>query len=345
MSASELFPADLVAELRALPTAAPPELREHVRGLGGPVSRRQLVARFSLRRMLVVLAPACVVALVVAALVNGVLSSGKPSRGELAAAPSRPLRAHGAAAGSVPLAPPQRSLALPAPSPTRHQDYQADLRVRVKDYDALGRETAAAMRITTDLGGYVASVQQSTTTGAPGEADLVLRVPVAHVEQAMIRLSGLGTVLDQHVSVVDLEQTVRQQRDRIRALRVRIAKITAALRQSLPVDVRLRLQFQLDDARRALAEAVGAQKSTLREAALSRIALTLTTEHAVAVTKHHEGRFAGAVENAGDFLAAAGAIVLLVLIVISPLLLLGLLWWYGARAWRRREERRLLAET
>jgi hypothetical protein len=245
----------------------------------------------------------------------------------------------------VPLAPRQRSLALPPASPNRHQDYQADLRVRVEDYDALGRQTAAAMRITTDFGGFVASVDQSSAKGAPGRADLVLRVPVANVERAMMQLSALGTVLDQHVSIVDLEQTVRQHRDRIRALRVRIATITIALRQPSPVDVRLRLQFQLDDARRALAQVMGDQKATLRAAALSRIALTLTTERAAVSTTHRRGRFGSAVANAGDLLAAAGAVGLLVLIVISPLLLLGLLWWYGARAWRRREERRLLTET
>jgi hypothetical protein len=209
----------------------------------------------------------------------------------------------------------------------------------------LGRETAVAMRVTSELGGYVASVQQSTTTGAPGQADLVLRVPVAKVETAMIRLSGLGTVLDQHVSIVDLEQTVQQQRDRIRALRLRILRLTVALKQPLPADQRLRLQFQLDDARRALARTTGTQKATLREAALSRIALTFTTGRAIVATKHHQSRFGNAIDNAGDFLAAAGAIALLVLIVVSPLLVLALLWWYGSRAWRRREERRLLAET
>jgi hypothetical protein len=215
----------------------------------------------------------------------------------------------------------------------------------VKDYDALGRETAAAMRIATDLGGFVASVAQSTARGTPGEADLVLRVPVAKVEQALMQLSALGTVLEQHLSIVDLEHTVQQQRDLIRALRVRIAKLTAALRQSLPADVRLRLQFQLDDARRTLARATGAHKATLREAALSRLAVTLTTEHAVAAARHPRGRFGSAVANAADFLVAAGAVAVLVAIVVSPLLVVGLLWWYGARAWRRREERRLLAET
>jgi Domain of unknown function (DUF4349) len=328
MSASELFPVELVAELHAVPMAASPQLRDRVRALGEPAPRRAPAARLPIRRTLFVVAPVCALALVVAAVVHGVLSSTAPKRGEFAKTATKPLRAHGAAVGSVPLAPPHRAALVPAPSPTRHQNYQAYLRVRVKNYDALGRETAAAMRIATELGGFVASVQQSSAKSSTGEASLVLRVPVANVERAMIRVSALGTVLDQHVSIVDLEQTVQQQRDRIRALRVRIAKLTAALQQSLPADVRLRLEFQLDDARR-----------------LSRIAVTLTTERAVAAPAHHRGRFGSAVANAADFLAAAGAVALLLLIVVSPLLLLPLLWWFGARAWRRREERRLLAEA
>jgi hypothetical protein len=343
MSTSETFTAELARELCALPTAAPSQVRDRVRALGEPAPALPRFARPPLRRTLLVLAPACLVVLLGAAIIRGVTASSSAKHGELASSGHTnvaPLRDVGqASTGFGP------TRGRPAPSPTRHQDYQADLRVRVKDYDALGEQTAAAMRVTNELGGYVASVEQSTTSGAPGEADLVLRVPVAKVETAMIRLSALGTVLDQHVSIVDLEQTVRQQRDRIRSLRLRIVRITAALKQSLPADVRLRLQFQLDDARRALSRATGAQKATLREAALSRIALTLTTEHAVVATKDHDSRFGNAVENAGDFLAAAGAIALLVLIVVSPLLVLALLGWYGSRAWRRRQERRLLAET
>jgi hypothetical protein len=345
MSASELFPVELVAELRAVPMAASPQVRDRVRALGEPAPRRARAARFPIRRTLLVAVAVCGLALVAAAVVHGVLSSSTPKRGELAATRTRPLRAPGAAVGSVPLAPPHRAALVPAPSPTRHQNYQAYLRVRVKNYDAVGRETASAMRIATELGGFVASVQQSSAKSSSGEANVVLRVPVANVERAMIRLSALGTVLDQHVSIVDLEQTVRQQRGRIRALRVRIAKIIVALQESLPADVRLRLEFQLNDAGRALARATGAHNATVREAALSRIALTLTTERAVAAPAHHRGRFGTAVANAAGFLAAAGAVALLLLIMVSPLLLLALLWWYGARAWRRRQERRLLAEA
>lgn len=348
----------LVRDLRALPTAAPDEIRTRVRSLGEPAPRRWVFPRIGVRRAMLVLVPACLLALVSAAVVHGLLSSSsRKNTDTFAAARATPGSQHAGAARGPTLGPlksapsygaglsPSAAPEIPAPNPTRHQDYQADLRVRVKDLDSLGRQTAQAMRVTRDLGGYVASVEQSTSVGQPGEADLSLRIPVAHVQDALIQLSALGTVLEQHVSIVDLENSVQQQRQRIRALQLQIVRIEGALQQSLPADVRLRLQFQLDDARRNLANATGANKATLREAALSTVSLSLTTQHVVAVTKHHRGLLGRATSGAVDFLAAAGAIALAALIVLSPLLVLALVAWYAVRSWRRREERRLLAGT
>jgi uncharacterized coiled-coil protein SlyX len=339
---------ELVRELRALPTAAPPELRERVRALGEPEPRRA----FPRRRVLLVLAPVCAVALVGAAAIHGILSSS-PKRQETFAAARTPTtqsathgeanrKAPGRAVFSTTLG--RARADVPAPNPGRYQDYEAYLQLRVKDVDALGEETAAAMRLTQQFGGYVASVDQSTSSGSPGEADLVLRVPVARVQEALIRLSALGTVLEQHVSIRDLNRVVAAQRQRILQLRVQIARISAALQQSLPADVRLRLQFQLDEAKRSLARAQGANASTLREAAMSRISLSLTTQRAVGiVTKHHRGRIGRAVHGALGFLAGAGAVALVAGIVLSPVLLLAVLSLWLVRAYRRREEQRLLA--
>jgi Domain of unknown function (DUF4349) len=358
------FEARLAHELRTLPTGAPTSLRERVRALGEPEPRRAL-PRIAWRRATLVLAPACVLALLAAALIRGVVSSGGSERsasagsaaGVDAGARAKATPAHGRAvirgqqvfsAAPRPEAlgvPRTAPFGVPVPSTTRHQDYEADLRVRVDDLASLGRRTAQAMQVTRELGGYVASVSQSSAAGTPGEADLVLRIPVAHVDDALIRLSGLGTVLEQHVSIVDLENAVQQQRRRIRALRLQIVRLTAALRQSLPADVRLRLQFQLDDARRNLAAATGASKATLREAALSRIALSLTTERAIATGGHRHGRFGNAISDALDFLAAAGAIALAALIVLAPLALVVVLVLWGVRAARRRAADRLLAAS
>ena len=72
---------ELVRDLRALPTAAPAEVREQVRALGEPARPRtlhDLLLMLSWRRSLLVLAPVCALALVSAAVIHGVLNSGSP---------------------------------------------------------------------------------------------------------------------------------------------------------------------------------------------------------------------------------------------------------------------------
>jgi hypothetical protein len=179
MSATDY--AELVRELRALPTAAPESLRERVRALGEPVARRELPS-IPWRRSLLVLAPACVLALLSAAVVHGVLSSGAPKQQALTSVGAVHSAEKAPAAGVA------RDLLVP-PTPGRRQDYEAWMTLRVKDLDALTDRTNDAMRMVRSYGGYVASVQQSTSAGQPGQADLVLRIPVGHVEAAMVQLS------------------------------------------------------------------------------------------------------------------------------------------------------------
>jgi hypothetical protein len=350
---------ELVHDLRALPTAAPDSVREQVRALGEPGQRSSVWDRLRsipLRRSLLVLAPACLLGLLVAAVVHGVLSSGGSNRATLTyVQPGRELKGgteHGATGGGVRTPPvfgqatttTPLDLGLPAPTPNRYQDYEAWMTVRVKDLEDLTDRTNEAMRVVRSYGGYVASVEQSTTAGQPGEADLVLRVPVTHVQDALMQLSGLGTVVERHLSIRDLEQVVQRQRARILQLKLFIARATEALKGSLPADVRLRLQLQLDEARHNLSRATSAGKATLRAASLSRVSLTLTTQKAVGVTKKHStGRIERAARNAGSFLAAAGAILLFLLIVLSPVIVLVALGIWGARVYRSREQRRLLA--
>lgn len=344
---------ELVRDVRALPTAAPEHVREHVRALGEPAQHATLwdrLPRVPLRRALLVLAPACVLGLVSAAVIHGVLNSG-PTREAAVTQPAQVERSQGqsgaedqqvfGAAQPDPLASP-----LPVPTPGRFQDYEAWMTVRVKDLDTLSDQANEAMRAARSYGGYVVSLEQSTAPGRPGQADLVLRVPVARVEDALMRLAGLGTVIERHLSIRDLEQAVQQQRARILKLKLFIARATAQLKGDLPADVRLRLQLELQEARSELSRVTSSNKATLREASMSRIALTLTTQKAVGAGKEGgAGRIERAAGDAGAFLAAAGAVVLFLLIVLSPLILLGAAAIWGSRAYRRREERRLLSAT
>jgi hypothetical protein len=345
---------ELVRDLRALPTAAPQHVRERVRELGEPERPRtlqDLLLTFSWRRSLLVLAPVCVLALVSAAVIHGVLNSGRSSH-PTAAAQKLDAGARDSAPGSsgttttqvfgaVPLAPLGSS--LPTPTPGRYQDYEASLTVRVKDVDALHDRTAQATQLARSFGGYVASVDESTNGGS-GQSDLVLRIPVARVEDAYFQLAKLGTVTAQHLSIRDLDQIVQSQRRRIVQLKVLIVRIGETLKSSsLPADVRLRLELQRDAAKQELAGVTGSNKATLREASLSRISLTLTSQQAAAAKKGGMSRIERAARDAGSFLAGAGAVALFALIVLSPLIVLAVAWIFGSRAYRRREERRLLS--
>jgi hypothetical protein len=332
MTASE----SILRELRALPLDAPVALRERVRALGEPAPRRS-IPTLPWRRSLLVLAPVCALGLVIAAVVHGLANSGPHQQ---------QLTAHGeSGARLVPgTVTATWDSALVPPNPGRRQDYEASMTLRVRDVDALTDRTNEAMRVARSFGGYVASVRQSTAAGKPGQADLVLRVPVERVETALVQLSGLGTVLDRQLSIVDLEQALRQQQARILRLKVFIARATEQLKQPLPADVRIRLQVQLQEARANLERATRAHKATLDEAAFSRVSLTLTTQQAgLAPLKHSEGRFERAARDAGSFLADAGAVILFLLIILSPVLLLIGASAVAWRTYRRREERRLLA--
>lgn len=332
----------IVRDLRGLDLDAPAALRERVRALGEPPARRSFPT-MPWRRSLFVLAPACVLGLLVAAVVHGVANSGEAqltSQQEAVWGPARlnPNVGSGALDRGVAGGP------LVPPNPGRRQDYEAWMTLRVKDLDALTDQTNEAMRIARSFGGYVASVRQSTATGKPGQADLVLRVPVNRVEAALVQLSELGTVLDRQLSIVDLEQALRQQQARIVRLKLFIARAIEQLKNDLPADVRLRLQLQLQQARADLERATSAHKATLDEAAMSRISLTVTTQRLAApVEKGGAGRWERAARDAGSFLADAGAVMLFLLIVLSPFLVLIAASALAWRAYRRREERRLLA--
>jgi hypothetical protein len=345
---------ELVRDLRALPTAAPQHVREHVHALGEPARPRtllDLLLVFSWRRSLLVLAPVCVLGLVSAAVIYGVVHSGNSQRSAAATQKLDMQVQHGAAVGGAggtndqpwrALAPAAQSL-LPTPAPGRFQDYEASLTVRVKDVDALHDRTAEATRLARSYGGYVASVDESTN-GDNGQSDLVLRIPVARVEDAYFRLAQLGTVTGQHLSIRDLDQVVQTQRRRIVQLKLLIARIGETLKSSsLPADVRLRLELQRDAAKQELASVTGSNNATLREASLSRISLTLTAQQAAAAKKGGMSRIERAARDAGSFLAGAGAVLLFVLIVLSPLIVLAVAAILGTRAYRRREERRLLS--
>lgn len=342
---------ELVRELRSGRVSASPELRERVRAIASeaPQSKRRkpLLEHISWRRAVLVLGPACVVAGVGAALLQG-LTSGT-SQPAAADQPTVVRRAEARAPVAVPR--PQTtqgratwSVAAP-PSSSRLQDYRVSMRVRVPDLDALSKATVRAMRVTRSLGGYVADVRYSSPSVRHGDAVLVLRIPIANVQRAVLAYSGLGTIVAQSFSVIDLQKRNDAEVQRIAKLRVEIARLEARLATEALTDVdRAHVREQLEYARAERTRLTATHRTTLNRARLATARLSLTTFH----KKQRQpvaapSRFDRTLDDAAGVLGRELVWLLYGLVVAAPFLLLGLIALAAGRSHRRRAERRLLA--
>jgi hypothetical protein len=335
---------EIAKELRAAKPVASGALRERVAALG-PVERPPAASRFRLRvrprRVVLAIASAAFAASLIAAVVTR--SSGDGSQRatpvtvvadprNLPGNPPVPQRRldHGTAAkafradrpvfGAVML----QGSSVP-PVAGRLQRYEATLRLRVKDVDALSRVTKQAMDLTRALGGYVGSIDYTTRGGKRGGAALVLRVPIANVGTALTQLSGLGTILQQQASVLDV--TKRGQGEARQ-----IAKLERQLETATPSEAAL-IRERLKTLRAKHAR-------LLRSARLARIELGLTTPTAQAAAK--PSRLDRTLDDAGAVLLRELEFLLYALVVAGPLLLLGGAVIAGNRTLRRRSDHRLL---
>ncbi len=328
--------------LRAHAPRAPESLRTQVLALEP--------RRSPSRKLVLVLAAALAIA-VAAAIVHGLVSSGPkpPERSALPQYPRDPqdslVRARARAAFPrgrrfAQRAAPARTRrtahgAVPSVggAATRLQRIEATLEVRVKD---VASATTRGTQIATALGGYAQSVNYSSG----GSAFLVLRVPAQNVRTAISRLTALGTIVMQNLSVTDLEHDLQAESAQIAELRHTITALATALRNpSLPDAQRVILQIRLANAKRALAQRLHARTGTIAAGTNATISLTLSTKAAVAPVSHHRGRLGRMVHSAIGFLGLEGTIVLYALIVLSPIALVAALLWSLREARRRRDER------
>jgi Domain of unknown function (DUF4349) len=331
----------LLRELRAPAPRAPEPLRTRVRALHEP-SRGRL--RFTRRRAAVALAA---VVLGAAGVVGGASwLDGDPTKTE-----SAPLRK---VVPAVPFTPgvsqPLEDAARAGaslsgiPSARRARDVDMWIEVRVRDADSLSGAANEAMGIARELGGYVSSSNVGTE-GSEGRAELALRVPVDQVEEAVVRLSQLGTITGQRVATQDLQREIDRASARIasRARAIRIAELTLES-GTLDAEERLRLEIRLERLRSELDRLRATRTRLAREAATAELTFVLHTREAPAGAKT-ENRVAGAARDALDFLGRAGSVTLFLAIVMSPLLLIGALVWLALRARSRRIEAELLSRS
>lgn len=335
MSTSEL----LLNEIRANRPVASPLLRERVRAISArqPAARTSPAGRFDPRRFLLLAAPtAAVIAIAVGV---GVGLSREPSAvvegsaGSTGVASDQALRSSAPSVGTTEL---QKGATLP-PAQNRLQDYDATLRIQVDGIKGLSDATVKAMRVARSLGGYVGSVSYDAAADRRSAATIVLRVPTTKVETAIMRLSGLGTILAQQVQIRDVQNQVNGLRDATAALRKEIAALQKALAEpGLSPERKAELELRLQDRRQALVQSIRATEAKVRDARLARISVALTTEAPKA--KRESTRLDGVV----DVLRWEGLAALYALVVLVPLALLAAAVLLPLRLRRRREEARLL---
>ena len=364
----------VLRELRASKPEAPPELRERVRALREPErAPRWGLARLRPRRAALVLVPACFIVAVGAIALSGRDGGGDQVAGEALRARGEPSQEAGgggavpqpavttaldsasedsaAAAESSSLAPyaPQRQgvARAPAPAPRRAQDYRADLTVLVDDVGELSIATQQAMRITRSLGGFVVSANYGKPVGEDGDSTLTVRVPVTRVQEAIARFGELGTIIAQNIAIRDLQGQLNRQTESIASLRKTIARIEKLLQdQSLRAETRARLEFQLNDTRRALSQQTSARSQTLRTARLSHVSLTLTTrDEGVVAPPAPPSEFKQTLQDAVGVLGTIVAWTLATVIVLSPFIALVAAAWLLSRAGRRRANAALLERS
>jgi hypothetical protein len=320
---------ELAMELRSARPVASPALRERVRAVAAQPSPERRRFAFPFKRAVLVAAPAALALAVGGALVHGLVNSG--SRPRVSAGNSAVTKAAPGVLGAR-SAPANLGAAIPSSS-GRLQQYAASLRVQVKDLGALSDATKHAMRVARLLGGYVASVEYSAPHDGRGGASIVVRVPIDRVQDAVDEYSALGTILAQHVSIVDVTKVVEEQAREIARLRADIARLEAG-----GVTPAERPQLDADKAR--LDYLVKRKAATVRRAQLARVSLELTTKPKQSAAP--AGRFDRTLSDAGGVLLREAEILAYALIVAGPLLLIGAVGILAARSQRRRLERRLL---
>jgi hypothetical protein len=318
----------LAAELRAARPVASDALRQRIHALEPP-ARRSFELNVPWRRVVPAVALAGLAAALGTAGVLGIVHgahsgqrtivAGQARKGSQGAQFAFPQR-HGRALDQTKEFGPA-VLRAPTPSADRLQQYDASLRVRVRDQSELSKRTQDAYRLTRKLGGYVAWANYSTPVDR-GDSEVLVQIPIQHVQAAIAAFSAYGTLIGQRIRLKDVQQRVDSLSARITRLRERIA----------------RLNDPRDRAR--LAQLLHARTTTVSRAQMASVALAMVVGEKPAAAP--AGRFHRTVDDAGSVLVRELEILVYALVVAGPLLLLGLMGVAAARGARRRSDRRLL---
>jgi hypothetical protein len=313
---------DLVAELRAAHVEAPPEVRDRVRliAAAAPAPPR----RITWRRAFVVAVP-------IAAAVAATIVFTRPTNHEQTALD---LARRGGPVTIAPnvgaaTAPSAKALAVPS-ARARVQTYDATLSLRVEHSSDVSNGVKRALQIATSLGGYSASVH-AETHGSRAVADLKLKIPRSHIQEAMAKLAQLGTITDENVSTVDKTALLNATDRAIARLQNQLVALRAEPQS--PENARRILALESRIVRLQRGEA-----ATRLNAHYATVDLHLETPLVTIAPKHGHGPLHGV----GVALTWLGIGAVYALAVGAPVAVLLTLVWLGVRTVRKRRENALL---
>jgi uncharacterized protein DUF4349 len=351
---------DLIDELRAARPAAPAALRMRVHEIAAaapaptPLPRQLLPSR---RAWMIALSAAAAFALASAG-VLGLARSGEPSStrslapgektaiGQAPSATAAPLGAAAGAGGTDRAAPTYsgaEAQSQAVPSTGRAQQVSATLTVEVRSSNAVSKAAQDALDLTRSLGGYV--VNSSVSTGDEGSAAVVVRVPVAKVQDAVVGFSALGRIVSQQVATQDLQESLDSLQKTEATLRTQIARLRARLATQMPdPETEAVLRARLQTMRAQLVQTRAQIAATNDEARMATIELSITTPGTTGAVAPRS-RIDRTLDEALNVLAWEGLIALGLLVAVAPLAIAGAAVWLGHRLYRRREEERLLASS
>jgi uncharacterized protein DUF4349 len=341
---------DLIHELKISRPVAPADLRMRVREIATQEAPRSTWPSFRLpvRRVALVAMPAAIALAIMSAAVLGLARSD----GSTEAFRDRPLGGVVTPAqtgrGGASEAAPSNGLGITTPkdsaigpTPDRAQRVSATLTVEVADAQAVSGAAQEALDLTRSLGGHV--VNASVATGDEGSAALTVRIPVDKVQEAIVKLSALGRIVSQQVSIQDLQEGLDTMERRERSVREQIARISARLdSEALDPGTRAALESRRQSLRSELRELRRGIGSTKAEARMATIDLTVVTPDGLGVVPTPT-RLDRTLDEALNVLVWEGVVVLATAIVVAPFALVFFAAWLGRRFQRRREEERLLA--
>jgi hypothetical protein len=170
--------------------------------------------------------------------------------------------------------------------------------------------------------------------------------PVPSVQDAIVRFSALGEILDQHVSIRDVQPQLDRRFRAMQTVRDAIAKVQARLESpTLSAGERKALEHELIASRRQLLELQREQTRLLRQTSFATVSIALRSADQAVVVPHDQGRLGRALDRSGSILLDEAKVVVYVLIVGAPLFALLALGLGSLRVRRRRTEARLLSTS